>query len=154
MSEASDYEVELHELAPTPAAVIRKTVAWSEITSTVSQIFSAVSAYLKRVGAEPDAAFGRYNPQGERIAMEVGFTIDRPVQGEGEIVATSLPGGEAAVCLHVGPYDTVSEAYAALTAWIKEQGREQAGAPWEVYTTPPEEQPPVTEVVFPLKGVS
>jgi len=154
MSEASDYEVELHELAPTPVAVIRKTVAWSEIGATVGQILGEVGGYLKGIGAEADAAFGRYDAQGDKVAIEVGFTTDKPVKGQGEIVPSELPGCEAAVCLHVGPYDTVSEAYAALTAWIKEAGREQAGAPWEVYTTPPEEQPPVTEVVFPLKGVS
>ena len=53
----------------------------------------------------------------------------------------------------LGPYDQVGEAYAALDAWVAENGRQVIGPPREVYlndpqTTAPEEL--LTEVVWPL----
>ena len=156
MSEASDYEVEIHELAPTHTAVIKKTVAWSEISGALAGIYPEVLSYLHTAGIEPERApFARYAPRDAGVEIEAGFMTEAtPIQGNGTIEPSRLPGGEAAVCLHVGPYAGVSEAYEAVTAWLKEQGREPAGAPWEVYTSPPDEDPPVTEVVFPLKGAS
>jgi effector-binding domain-containing protein len=154
MSEASDYQVEVHELAATPTAVIRKTVAWSEVATTLSHIYHEVHNVLVRSALEAHAVFARFDPQGARVAIEAGYTTDTPVRAAGEVEPSELPGGEAAVCIHVGPYDTLKEAYNALAAWMKAEGREPGGAPWEVYTTPPDEDPPVTEVFFPLKAAS
>jgi effector-binding domain-containing protein len=43
----------------------------------------------------------------------------------------------------------------ALEAWIAEQGRRPAGAPWEVYWSDPREEPDSarwrTEIVWPIE---
>jgi effector-binding domain-containing protein len=54
--------------------------------------------------------------------MECGFPISRPVEGEGQIRNSKLPGGKVITAMHVGPYETLVETYGAILAWIKENG--------------------------------
>lgn len=74
--------------------------------------------------------------------------------GEDRGSAGTLPGGEVAATWHAGPYDTLAAAYGALEAWMEEQDRKPAGAPWEVYRTDPGETPDPaawkTEVLWPI----
>jgi effector-binding domain-containing protein len=146
------YEPEIETREVSPTAVIRTTVPLSGIAAALSSIYSEVIAYLSRIGLTPLEAFARYtiHDGGTRVGMEAGFSTTGPVQPEGRIEAGSLPGGEAATVLHVGPYDQVGDAYEAVEAWLKEKGREPAGHPWEVYLSMPDEVPPRTHVVFPL----
>jgi DNA-binding transcriptional MerR regulator/effector-binding domain-containing protein len=63
----------------------------------------------------------------------------------------SVPGGEAAVLVHVGPYETLGEAYQALAEWIGRHGYRVSGPPQEIYLTSPQDPgPPVTEIRFPV----
>jgi AraC family transcriptional regulator len=146
------YDIEVRRLERQDTAVVRARCAWDQIAPTLGSIFGEVMAHLGATGAVPaGGAFGRYTPRGAEVDIEAGFTVTAPIAAGGRVEAGELPGGDAAVCLHVGPYEQVAAAYEAVQAWIAEHGRELAGAPWEVYLTPPEEQPPKTEVVFPLR---
>ena len=55
--------------------------------------------------------------------------------------ALQLPAGSFVTLLHVGPYDTVASAYDTLTGWIADHDLAVAGAPREVYLSPPETPP-------------
>jgi AraC family transcriptional regulator len=67
-----------------------------------------------------------------------------------------LPGGLVASTIHTGPYDQLTNAYAAVEQWIKSQGFTPGGAPWESYLTDPGEHPDPkdwrTEVLWPIGG--
>jgi effector-binding domain-containing protein len=150
-----EYDVEVRTLAPTHTAAVRERVAWAAIPETVGRAFGEVMAYLEAHDMTPTGVvYGRYVPLGDVVDVEAGFAVGERIDGEGRVQPRELPGGEAAVALHVGPYDTVAEAYAAVERWMNTNGRTAAGAAWEVYLTPPEEQPPKTEVVFPLASSS
>lgn len=77
------------------------------------------------------------------------------VTGEGDVKSGALPGGPTAVAMHAGPYDQLSETYAALERWIEANGLRTAGAPWESYITDPAEHPDPgdwrTEVYWPVR---
>jgi effector-binding domain-containing protein len=150
------YEPEIVTREAMPTAVVRTTVPMSGIAEALSGIYSEVVAYLGRAGVTPIEAFARYTVRdgGAAVDIEAGFSATGPVQPEGRIEAESLPGGEAATVLHVGPYDQVGEAYEALAAWLAGKGRQQEGQPWEVYLSMPDEVPPRTLVVFPLRPAS
>jgi effector-binding domain-containing protein len=126
------------------------------IAEALSRIFGEVIACLGRTGATPLEAFARYtiHPDGAEVDIEAGFSTTGKVKPEGRIEAGSLPGGEVATVLHVGPYDRVGEAYEAVTAWLKQTGRASEGQPWEAYLSMPPEDPPRTRVYFPLSHTS
>ena len=83
--------------------------------------------------------------------MEVGPDFE----AGGEIGVQEIAGGEYAVTLHKGPFDTLKESYAALAGkWLPASGREPRNAPsYEVYLSDPEKTPPqelLTEIYIPL----
>ena len=69
--------------------------------------------------------------------------------------SSPLPAGPAAVTTHMGPYDTLSNAYGAIETWMEAKGQAPAGAPWESYITDPAEHPDPsnwrTEIYWPLQ---
>lgn len=70
-----------------------------------------------------------------------GLPVPGGLTGEGRIEIGELPGGALATTAHLGPYDKLSEAHAALRSWLAKEGRSPTGAPWESYVTDPTEQP-------------
>ena len=62
------------------------------------------------------------------------------VAGEG-LVVIELPETTAATTVHTGPYEGLSEAHAALEAFLLENGLESGGPAVEVYLTDPGEVP-------------
>jgi effector-binding domain-containing protein len=148
-----NYEVQLRRLEETNTAVVRTRVSLSDIGAVMPEIFKEVYEYLE-LNQIPllGQAFGCYviHQQENQVEIEAGFTTAVPIQSAGRIQPGTLPEGEAAVCLHVGPYEEIGPAYDTIVKWIREQGRQQAGPPWEVYLSMPAETPAQTEVYFPL----
>jgi DNA-binding transcriptional MerR regulator/predicted transcriptional regulator YdeE len=99
-----------------------------------------------------------HDPEFDPASIDVEIVV--PVAESGSPVPTpagrllrerEVPGGEVAVIIHVGPYETISESYQALAAWVEEHGFRIAGPPHEIYLTGPDEPgPPVTEVRIPV----
>ena len=146
------YDIEVRQLQRQDTAVIRAKCRWDQLGDTLSGIFAEVWSHINTTGAQPTGiAFARYRPETAEVGIEAGFTVAAPIARGGRVEPGELPGGEAAVCLHVGPYEEVAAAYEAVQTWMAEHQREANGAAWEVYLSPPEEQPPRTEVVFPLR---
>ena len=52
---------------------------------------------------------------------------------EGEVHAVETPAGEAAVAVHVGPYDRMKDTHDAIHAWRAANNRTFAGKSWEIY---------------------
>ena len=74
------------------------------------------------------------------------------VAGEG-IALEEIPGAHVVFTTHKGPYSGVPEAYAALFAWLEENGRKPAGPAREVYLNDPQDVPEselLVEVSIPL----
>ena len=137
------YFIEERTLDEQCTAVLYATVTPSEIPPFLATAFPATAAYLASHGVGPiGRPYARYhaNPDGS-FEAEAGFVASTPVPGEGDVEPSDLPGGRAAVTTHVGPYDTIGEAHAALDAWVREHDGETAGDPWEVYATDPDDDP-------------
>jgi effector-binding domain-containing protein len=90
----------------------------------------------------------------EDLDMEIGFPFAQTPVGKGSILSGQIPGGRAATCLHVGPYDQLGAAYKALQDWMQANGHATAGVAYEFYLNDPQTVPPAdlqTQLVFPLK---
>lgn len=151
------YEVEVRSIAPQHVVSIRGTCRPEDVAVALSRSLPATFRYVIARGVQPAGRpFTRFfERSGDAVEFEGGCPVSEPVDGEGEIVANVLPGGEVAATVHVGPYDDLPQAAAALLSWAAANGREAAGPPWEVYLSDPGEViDPFewrTEVLLPLR---
>ena len=148
--------IERQELQPQPALIVKRRVARSEIATTIAESLGKTFPYALQNGlAIAGRPFVRYSDVGPGLmTMETGTPLAAPAPGVGEIEAITLPGGPAAVAVHMGPYDKLQDTYAAMERWMQQQGVRAAGAPWESYITDPVEHPDPanwrTDVFWPI----
>ena len=148
--------IERQELQPQPALIVKRRVARSEIAATIAESLGKTFPYALQNGlAIAGRPFVRYSDVGPGLmTMETGTPLAAPAPGAGEIEAITLPGGPAAVAVHMGPYDKLQDTYAAMERWMQQQGVRAAGAPWESYITDPAEYPDPanwrTDVFWPI----
>jgi AraC family transcriptional regulator len=160
-----NYSVVRKDLAPQPVLMVRRRIKRTAVAATIGEVLPAIFQYAQQHGiALTDHPLTRYSDMGfGHVTIEPGMRIGDPghaVQARGTegsaVIEETLPGGPAATTVHTGPYDTLSEAYAAVEAWIESHQLEPAGAPWEYYITDPAEFPDPkdwrTEVFWPLRA--
>jgi effector-binding domain-containing protein len=70
------------------------------------------------------------------ILCDFGVEVTRSFETAGEVYATQTPAGEAAVAVHRGPYNLMTETHDAIRKWITANGRESSGHSWEIYGDP------------------
>ena len=174
--------IEIRELTPTEGVLdpeeqntmfhpseteLASTTQRSEIGTAITEVLPHIFQYAQQHGiALSGHPFTRYAEVGAGlITIEPGMRVVGPLAAEaadsrraaatGGVVEDVLPAGPAAVTTHMGPYDTLSEAYGAIETWMAAEGQAAAGAPWESYITDPAEHPDPkdwkTEVAWPLQ---
>lgn len=146
--EAMPYEVQVLEVAAQPALVVKGKVKIELAGGAIGNNIGAVDAYLKDAHIQPvGAPFTRtYSFDNGIFEFESGFPIAVSATGKGDVIATELPKTKVATTVHVGDQATSEDAYNAIHAWIVANGKEVAGAPWEVYETNNKMQ-----IFFPIK---
>jgi effector-binding domain-containing protein len=158
-------DAEIRELTPQPSAAVRvqQPMESMDLSALFDEHLPNIAHRLADLGVElAGPPYGRYHQFGpERVDVEIGMPVSAPVANltnyeeaePGELFASELPGGPAAIAVHRGSYDGLSKVYDALHDWIHEQGRDEGPAPWESYVDDPSEVPMDevrTEVVWPL----
>ena len=150
--------IERREIAPQHFLFVRLRVARHELASAIGEGLGKAFPYAMRSGlAIAGRPLTRYLSTGPGLhSIEVGMPVATAATGEGDVEAGSLPGGPIAVAMHGGPYDQLTETYAALERWIEANGYRIGGAPWESYITDPADLPDPadwrTEVYWPLQA--
>jgi effector-binding domain-containing protein len=131
----------------------------TQIPAWLGNVFRQVAETIGRSDVDfagPPFARMRLLDEGNTsFEIEAGFPVTGLASGEGDVVASTLPGGTVAVVTHVGPYDKMIPAYRALQEWIAAEGGTPEGAPWEIYYSDPQAQPDPetwrTEIVQPYR---
>ena len=152
------YEVVLKKVdAKTVASVREVAPTYSDIGRLIGKVF----AYLGQQGIRPEGPpMGIYHDPEYRerdVDIEACVPITGPAQGGARVGVRELPAVEAMVSVvHQDSYDTISQAYAALMAWIEANGYRIAGPSRETYLRGPEDAGRdqasyVTEVQFPVE---
>jgi AraC family transcriptional regulator len=135
--------IERRELTAQPILVVRLRTARHELAQAIGEGVGKVYTFAQQDGiALAGHPFTRYLSAGPGLlTIEVGFHVSAPAAGGGEVEAAQLPGGSAVVAVHAGPYEQLSETYAAAERWMEANGCRPAGAPWEWYVSDPAEHP-------------
>jgi effector-binding domain-containing protein len=151
------YQCELKEPPFQYALSIRTRVSVQELPQALGQAYGAIAQYLGGLGEQPAgppfAAY--YNMDMQNLDVEIGFPLSAKLAGSGSIQASEMPSGKIATCVYTGPYTDIAPAYAALSAWMKENGCEATGVVYELYLNDPAQTPPLellTQIAFPLKA--
>ncbi|NNC92063.1 MAG: AraC family transcriptional regulator [Acidimicrobiia bacterium] len=153
-------EIEERVLVEQPTMVIHGKIKLEDIPSFLGRVYHTVESQIHQAGAhvvgEPFARYRALDSGYREFEIEAGLPVFMAVSGHGEVEASLLPGGPAAVMVHTGPYERMEPAYDAMSTWMQEHGVHPEGAAWEVYHTDPNGQPDPatwrTEIVQPYSA--
>ena len=139
MTEPTASEPELIDVDAVTTAVIAEVVEMSHMSAFFDRAFSALARVLESQGIDPigSAVALHHRPVTDTADLEVGFPTDRAVTADGDVRASSLPGGRVARLVHHGAFDGLPDAWQRLESWIVEQGLTSGDTMWEVYVTEP-----------------
>jgi effector-binding domain-containing protein len=151
------YEIASRTLARELTAVIRGKLPPEELAGWLAGVFKTVHDYLLDSATEPvGPPFARYTFLADTVAVEAGFPVAGEIAGDGLVEPSALPGGTAAVIVHMGGYEDLDKAYAAVHDWLDAHGHVPAGPHWEVYVTDPTAEPDPhrwrTDIVVPYRA--
>ena len=134
--------VTLETVQPRKLAAVRREVAAGGVAAAWGPAIGQVWDFIRGqdgLWSGGHNVFVYYQPPDQPnapIVCDFGVEVTRGFDEAGEVYATETPSGEAAVCVHRGPYDQMGEAYLAIDRWIAANGRESAGCTWEIYGDP------------------
>lgn len=145
------------QLDAQPILGIRSTTGMDKLAQLMGPLFGEVHGYILQNGQKPvGMPLAIYHSmEGGTVDVECAIPVSVPLAGTDRIQACELPAGTVATVTHRGPYDNLGQTWSALTEWMKSQGLEAAGAPWEVYVTDPGAEPDQskwrTDIFFPVR---
>jgi effector-binding domain-containing protein len=148
--------IEIVELPLRRALTIRRKIPQIGLGAFFMEIFPKLRTAIVAQGATPSGPpFARYyNSDPAAFDTEAGYPFTGTVNASDGARVTTLPAGRAAKTVHIGPYETLSQEYRRIEAWLTEEGQRAGEGPWESYvddeaTTPRDKMR--TEVYWPLK---
>jgi len=157
-SRMPDYEVVVKRVHSHRVVGVRDVIPG---ISAVGQLFNELHAYLQAQNVTLDVTCpcmviyydAEYQERG--VDAEAAAPLLRRLPGTSRAVVHELPGVETMACVvHQGDYDTLTEAYKTLMAWIEANGYRVSGATRDVYLQGSESglsaDNYVTEVQFPV----
>jgi effector-binding domain-containing protein len=151
------YQIETKEMQSQPIVSIRATTDEAGLGKFFETTYPVLTSSIQSEGLQPTGPpFARYFKfSKEEVDVEGGVPVSGSPKGGGDVNAGEIPGGRVASTMHVGPYDKLGDAYAAIETFMKENGLEAAGPPMEIYWSDPQEEKDTsklqTEIVWPIK---
>ena len=157
-STMANYDVAIKEIAPRYVASVRDILESYNYEGRLWHYKMKETADQKLTPANPCLAFGIFH-DAEYKERDVDVEIQMTVEGNYHDTEHVRFKTEPAVCvasaIHYGSYETISDASAAVAAWVEKNGYQMCGVMFNVYhVSPHETQNPdelVTEVCIPVK---
>jgi effector-binding domain-containing protein len=131
------HEVVVETVEPELIAAVRSTVRVGEVGRAWKPALDQVWAFLH---ANPELGRGHnlflyYHPsrRDDPMGVDFGVQVTRRFEPAGNVRCVETPAGEVAQTVHVGLYDQLGAAHAAIHAWCAAHGRGVGAASWETY---------------------
>jgi effector-binding domain-containing protein len=140
-----------HVPEQTFAYVVRRVLP-HEAPEFVQGAIARVLAFAEAYGAPqgPPTTISSAPDDAGAVVLEVGWPVSPGTTAEPPVEVRALPPTIAVVHLHVGPYEELPAVYGAVQAEARAAGYVLGGAPRERYLAWPGDDPPVTEIVWPV----
>lgn len=157
-ADGQSFKIQQIELKPGFAVVMSGKKTEAEFGAFFEKAFPAADNFIKSnkltVTGPPFAIYYDYVPGGV-TTLDAGFPIATTAKGTGDLKVIELKGGNAVKADYYGPYEGSGAAHDAIDKWMKANGKEATGPPWEVYVTDTETEKDtakwLTEVIYPIK---
>lgn len=150
MAFQKDYEISVREVPPRAVLACRTNMGVEEFGTYFGKLYERVPKEKVTPNGITGAVYydKEFNQECSDIELIVGV---REKEKADKIMDSAL----CAVTVHRGAYSSLSDAYGALVTWVRENGYECAGAPYDIYVKTGFDSLPVedweTEVYFPVK---
>lgn len=151
-------EIHFTEVVEQPVAAVRSRVRMDELPDAFSSAFHRVFAALAEAGIRASGApYARYRGMPtDTVDVEIGFPVESPFPGSGDVIGETLPAGRAVEALHSGDYDSLRGTYEEVERWMRAHDVIPSDQMWEVYLSGPESDPDPatwrTRIVWPVTG--
>lgn len=125
-------EVSLVQVESRRTAVIAATTTWLEFPTLwgplLGQVWDCLHAGGIYRGCRNVMLYRDDVPN-----VEIGVLLDQPCPFVGQVVASELPAGTAAMSVHRGPFGDVGAAHESVLDWCARHGHRLSRTRWEVY---------------------
>ncbi len=152
-----EYEVHVKQLASENVITQRTHTTLAQLGDTMHATLASIATSVDPPAAARGAPFAIYYGEPFRpddIDVEIGIPITPDAKSTREVgMRRLLPGGPVAYTVHVGPYESIGQAYEALYGWLRHHRYEAKGPPREVYLVGPGQGSPAehrTEIEVPI----
>jgi effector-binding domain-containing protein len=134
-------DVTIEHVTARHLAAVRRRVAVGQVGAAWQPALDQVWEFLRanpRLRGDGHNIFLYHHAPAPGLPMTVDFGVEvlGPFDATGEVVPVRTPAGEVATAVHLGPYDELDDAHAAIEAWRTSEGRTFAGMSWEIYGDP------------------
>lgn len=138
-----------------PILYIRAVTSVEKLPGLIGQSYGEIAAHLNELGEYPAGApfVAFYNMDMQRLKIDMGFPVCRPLPGKADIQTGEIEESKAAVCMYRGVYNEVGPIYREMASWIAQHGQQARGTSYEYYYNSPSvpEEELLTQIVLPLK---
>jgi effector-binding domain-containing protein len=127
-----EYQVHVQQVAPQMTGVVRLRARQDELARVIPAACGEVWEFFRSAGLpRPGRHLALYLDC--EMNIECGVEVAQPFPGNDRVVCSQTPAGTVATTAHIGPYDRLGEAHAAVHRWCAANGHTLAGVSWEVY---------------------
>jgi effector-binding domain-containing protein len=141
------------------AILIRDSAGPADYERVMGSGFGELASFVKAnkitCTGYPFAIYIKWDSVTQFSVFDLGMTISGTAEGKGRVRVESIPAQKVVQAYYYGPYDKTYDAYMALDSYVKAEGLEEAGGPWEIYVTDPMTEKDTakweTRIAFPVK---
>ncbi len=133
----TEYRREQYYVAIT--SVVRR----KEIPNLLPPLIPEIFSWLKMKNLKPAGApFFKYSEmESEKMKVEVGIPVDKPVKGDERVHPGTFPSGSYVEVKYTGPYSNLPGVHSELSQWRAKNKIKTKGEVTEFYPTDPASEP-------------